>query len=1301
MTVEVYVCPVDADFITDVVVTRTQLMEVDRVASDYVELDRVSSDSKGETLTEIAGYNDNALHVETVSVKDNNYDAYNVLKELEAGDKVAIIPYTTDDGKTWEVGEAYVPETVSGALTNVDIYNTKSKADGNAIAITVGGTTYPIAQWNKDMRKITGYMIKSTKKDVTLLLDKMGNALLAKDVGSTDAWIVVGDYYQAANANGRVGWFVHGWTIKGDEVDLDLGTIRGAAEKYAPGELVQYRVAEEGNGEYELRKPNFEGRAALKNGELGWKEPSLKDGYLKDGKTDKYTGEGVYNVAQYAKQNGTDIKYDIKSVNTLIPLEFYDTTLNAGKNKGTVTGDHYDYSLNNKDNRTYTALTGASAASNPAYNGTAGDDHGYDTWTYRAAPYDGVKFIYVGFDPANGEVDTISFLSGVQNVPHDELRQINYFWRNVGTNDDSYVASPAEAYVDKNGKVKAVVIKSDSAEASLKDLIVITDNKGTNTSTKGGAEAPTSGTYYTRQYVSGEDGFKTEKTGYFDRMLSVGTVVTGRLQSDGIFKTRTFHADEYTNRNPDALYVRGIAPLPTLNDKNSSTEFYIGAKAKGTVFTLGTGVKPGDTELTNVAKEEDCYILSGKDVMGIHNPDDVKGLIKVDGSTQFIDLRDGRLGDITDLDDLLERENSEIELKLILNGNESSDGFRRAYAILILNAGPAADDAAAPNVKITGKVGSKTVKAVDDKVAGTEANPLVFQVAPETEITLNAKVTVSENGKIEDAKWYNKTDDYSEDGLAITVESPEAAEEGKPNNFIMLRFTVTNYDNTVEDKTRTEKEVWVKVESVTESTTPAGAIEIKAGAGMANYVANLTGTMDLFATGSNTIDLSFDAPAWANKVNETAGDLTFDAVLVKADGTRLGKVSVASAATAGASAVKFTAAAGSTPTNFASNLLTIPNLNTAISAGTLNVGTDALTLLVENVKYKNVAVKYYLDSTDGLDATEELPAALTATSGGKMTAAADKTFAFAYDSSKVAADGYTATAPQYKIENATLVTGETAKLEDSLGATNTFSAQGITANGGDFVKVILTGFTKATPTSVTISAKGFASGKHIFNTTPETITALTTGTSAVVTNAGRLSIEKTASAGTLTAGVITYNPVGVSESLTVKYAKNTTGSDSVHVKLVLKDTDGNEVSTFEKTLNNSDALVWNIGTVDKSLVLDYADCKIETVKAAAVKDAECSFDKTTGVLTVGFDAAIDESTIATAFYALATGGNCVVGDIELVDKTHVAVSLSGYDATQPIKVGTNATLKGANGVAVVRTTITIAKDTFAVSSAAT
>ena len=742
VTVEVYVCPVDADFITDVVVTRTQLMEVDRVASDYVELDTISSDSKDPRkdgdLHEIAGYNDYALYDEVISVKDNNYDAYNVLKDLKAGDEVAIIPYTADDGKTWEVGEAYVPETVSGALTNVDIYNTKSKADGNAIAITVGGTTYPIAQWNKDMREITGQKIRATKKDVTLLLDKAGNALLAKDVGNSNSWIVVGDYYQAAGASGRVNWFVHGWTIKGDEVDLELSSIRGAAEKYAPGELVKYDVASTNNGEYELYKPNYNQLAVLKNGnKASWSEPvgSKKDGVQ--------TGEGIYNVAQYAWQNLTGggtgaAEYNIKSTNTLLPLEFYNTdSKDKDSNFTTVGGVHYDYAVasastasvrpvgTNAESTAATKycgeLTGAKGFYGSALS-TAKDGKvtggKFDEWSYRTAPYDGVKFIFVGFDN-NGEVEVINFVDGVQNVNYDELKQINRWWKNVGTNTNAsggdYVATPAEAYVDKDGKVKAVVIKSDSAEANLKDLMIITDNRGANTSTKGGAEAPTSGTYYTRQYVSGEDGFKEEKTGYFDKALLVGDVITGSLKEDGIIRAKYFHNASYTDRNPDGMYVKGIAPLVTQEGKESGNAFYVGVKkAGGTTLTLGTGVTGNSS---HPLVDTDCAVLSGKDVLGVNDGTDKEGLIKVDGTTQFIDLRDGRPGDIDEIGDLFDLDNdANIELKLILNGNPNSDGFRHAYAIMILEARKGTDDEGGSNGTVAGSAVSTSYK-VNDRTA--------------------------------------------------------------------------------------------------------------------------------------------------------------------------------------------------------------------------------------------------------------------------------------------------------------------------------------------------------------------------------------------------------------------------------------------------------------------------------------------------------------------------------------------------------------------------------------------------------
>ena len=235
-------------------------MKVDRIGTDFVTLERISPDSRdprrtpSDGLAKITGYNAFAVDVDVADVKDNNYDPYNSLKDLKAGDRVAVVPFTPDEGKTYEVGVAYVPETVSGRLSDVGLYMNTSKPDGNAISITVGGTKYVINEWNLDMLDVKKAQINATRKDVTAYLAKDGTVLWATEIGNSDAWMIVGDYYQATNTSGKVVWFAHGWTIGGEEVDVDLGTIRGEAEKYAPGELVHYVLANGGTGEYALEK---------------------------------------------------------------------------------------------------------------------------------------------------------------------------------------------------------------------------------------------------------------------------------------------------------------------------------------------------------------------------------------------------------------------------------------------------------------------------------------------------------------------------------------------------------------------------------------------------------------------------------------------------------------------------------------------------------------------------------------------------------------------------------------------------------------------------------------------------------------------------------------------------------------------------------------------------------------------------------------------------------------------------------------------------------------------------------------
>ncbi|MCI8802006.1 MAG: hypothetical protein HFG01_01515 [Oscillibacter sp.] len=272
--VEVYVSETDADLITDVVVIQSALAEVKRIGSDYVTLGKYDTDG-ADTHAPKEGYNREAFDVANDkglagSKTYNDIQAedrgYSVLSGLKAGDKVVVVPVAEDHGNArFDIWEAYVPETVTGALTRVDTYGSSASNRGT-IGLTVGGTSYKAAEWNKDIIEIDGEAVKVTKKDVTLTLDKYGNALLAEDVGKTEEYMVVGYYYDSL-IDGRLVKFVHGWDMNGNEVDLNLGRDpqvgAGDAEDYAkPGDLVRYENATSGSADWLLKDGSEPGNDA-------------------------------------------------------------------------------------------------------------------------------------------------------------------------------------------------------------------------------------------------------------------------------------------------------------------------------------------------------------------------------------------------------------------------------------------------------------------------------------------------------------------------------------------------------------------------------------------------------------------------------------------------------------------------------------------------------------------------------------------------------------------------------------------------------------------------------------------------------------------------------------------------------------------------------------------------------------------------------------------------------------------------------------------------------------------------------
>ncbi len=233
--VEVYVSEDTADYITDVVVVKTQLMEVKRVASDSVTLDVIKPDNK--TAKPESGYNQAPIFEDVEDVESDN-DNYEFLKGLKAGDYVAIVPVTTDNGNEYEVFEAYTPETVEGKLTRVKTYG-NSNATRQAVEVTVGGTAYKVSLWNKDLVEINADDIKVTREDVKLYLDKAGNTLRAKNVGDTSDYFVIKGYF-TTTVDRRNVTMVEGWDIKGNLLELNLGTNTGYTDTMKPGDLVKY-----------------------------------------------------------------------------------------------------------------------------------------------------------------------------------------------------------------------------------------------------------------------------------------------------------------------------------------------------------------------------------------------------------------------------------------------------------------------------------------------------------------------------------------------------------------------------------------------------------------------------------------------------------------------------------------------------------------------------------------------------------------------------------------------------------------------------------------------------------------------------------------------------------------------------------------------------------------------------------------------------------------------------------------------------------------------------------------------------
>ena len=699
--VEVYVDEDDADFINTVVVVKTQLMEVKSLKNDAVALKLYDDGSDDDYM----GFNSTAINEDVNDVEVND-DCYNALKDMKAGDIVAVIPVWVADNSKYDVAKVYVPETVSGELTSVDTYGTlvDGKEEKCAIAATVGGTNYKVALWNKDLTGIDGTKIRVTKKDVTLHLDEYGNAMLAKDVGATSNFMVIGGYHSGL-VDGKVVTFVDGWDIKGNEVSLNIGNINYisndnknatiAGVDYPVGNLVHYSS----------------------NSSSKYAEWTIN--YL-----------GVYDVASERKDDADDINldtkadpYSLKASSSKVLLNDYktpDTRATAKLNDAYVDkdGNHYDND-------------GATAEGGSTQNVYVDDA--------------GVKVIYVTVDTDDNEVDSIEVKSGMQAISNKEILGEGSSFSHKRAQACVKLKSDNTKVTDES-VVSAVVIKRESGSANLTDLVYVSDYVGSANKVVG-SDNNTKPVYGYEVHFLGQDNWDDEVTIYSTTVLKIGDFARARKDANvpeitNVTEDNYYRLTKYSHEMHKALSVMDVGQIQKIISYNKSLAKLMNYLDGNNFQLVGADTNYDKTGVPNILST----FTTDKD---LDVGDDTANSYVSLRRAKFIDLTGNKIDSFDDLYEMwnkVTRKGADgkrlanchrlITVSLVYNDDWDSDDFRDVYTVIVTGVSkdeagviiPGSDsepvnyatpkwtgNAAATDYKVAGSDGKYTVTPLNGK----------------------------------------------------------------------------------------------------------------------------------------------------------------------------------------------------------------------------------------------------------------------------------------------------------------------------------------------------------------------------------------------------------------------------------------------------------------------------------------------------------------------------------------------------------------------------------------------------------
>ena len=222
--VEIFVDEDDIETITDVIVIKTQLMQIDRINKSAKTVALKKVDNAGETIAK-------------VGEDDTGYAA---LSAMKADDYVLVTYVRNSDNNAYVVSSIDVPAAVTGKLTRV------STSNNSVNGVTVAGTAYSLAATKGSAFNGLNNSSIAANKDCTVYVDSYGYAVYIKDVTASTTYIVYADTYSSL-VDGKIVHIVSGYDMDGVKITLNVGTLNPTLSK---GAVYSYTTTTDNSADY-------------------------------------------------------------------------------------------------------------------------------------------------------------------------------------------------------------------------------------------------------------------------------------------------------------------------------------------------------------------------------------------------------------------------------------------------------------------------------------------------------------------------------------------------------------------------------------------------------------------------------------------------------------------------------------------------------------------------------------------------------------------------------------------------------------------------------------------------------------------------------------------------------------------------------------------------------------------------------------------------------------------------------------------------------------------------------------------